>query len=542
MRTLHRAPGSVAVIDGISRIEGSGPVATLGELECRDGWAAARLLLCLAIEDAQTPGARALAAELRSRSSSDEDFAKDVHAFVSRIPFIREKGEIFQSGAITIGRDGGDCDDHFRLAYALGAAGGLRSALGVLHHGVAGVPVEKRGPAHAVALFYVGGGWTFAETTVAACLGENPNDAARRLGLTTERSDIAKEIRIMTEQDLPPVPGGYAARNSAHQVSLDAQALQRLGFLRVDEAAAQRMTDPTFSVLRGAVLAFQLAHGLAPDGLLGPHTRATLAQVLSENAPASAGFEYSTIGALGAPRLTADLTDAFLLGVRDMAARYRARGATAAAEDWLAVWDAESTIRNIPNHAGEPYYGLNQMGLTEQKNAGFTAGKDAWLALSLEEQLPFVDRFYESAAKMGGGPSVFRDAGSLYVANIAPGLIGHARDPSFALYSYRPIAGMPSLHASDAEWAAFNKTHSDPYAENRGLDRQKKGFISVDDMRIAVTSGRGARFIEARDRVRALGAAPASTPPGLPIGNIIASLAFLGVGGALYYGVHQGWL
>lgn len=544
MRTLRRAPGRLEIVGGLSRVSAVGPLATVGELACRDGWGAARLLLSLAIEDSQTPGARALAARLRSSVASDDEYARAVHAFVGRIPFVRERGEIFQSGGFTIGRNAGDCDDHFRLAYALAAAGGIRAALGVLHHG-SRVPADKQGPAHAVALLWVDGGWRFAETTVDAALGENPNDAARRLGLTSDRTDIAKELVIMTEKDLPAVPAGFAARNTSAQVALDAEALQRLGYLAEDAPVCQ-MTDPTFAVFRRAVLAFQIATGLVPDGLVGPKTRGELARSLTS--AGVEGFDYPGIGALDvaavAIKHSADISDAFLLLVIAMVEGFRARGARASAEDWLAVWTAESGIANIPNHAGEPYYGLNQMGIREQKACGFTAGKDAWLALTLEEQLPFVACFYESAAKMGGGPSVFRDAGSLYVANIAPGLIGHARDPSFALYSYRPIAGMPSLHASDAEWATYNKTHSDPYAENRGLDRQKKGFISVDDMRIAVEgqARNSPRFAEVRARVRALGAAP-STPstPGIG-GGAVASLLFVASGIGISYAYARGWL
>jgi len=544
VRTLRRAPGRLEIVGGLSRVAAVGPLATMGELVCRDGWGAARLLLSLAIEDSRTPGARALAARLRSSVASDDEYARAVHAFVGRIPFVREAGEIFQSGGFTIRRNAGDCDDHFRLAYALAAAGGIRAALGVLHHG-SRVPAGKQGPSHAVALLWIDGGWRFSETTIKAALGEHPNDAALRLGLTSERTDIAKELVIMTEKDLPAVPVGFAGRNTSAQVALDAEALRRLGYL-ADDAPVCQMTDPTFAVFRRAVLAFQLATGLVPDGLVGPTTRGELARSLTS--AGVEGFDYSTAATSSSPvpaiRLSADISDAFLLAVIAMADGFRARGARASAEDWLAVWSAESGIANIPNRAGEPYFGLNQMGLREQKRCGFSAGKDAWLALTLEEQLPFVACFYESAAKMGGGPSVFRDAGSLYVANIAPGLIGRARDPSAALYSYRPIEGMPSLHATDAEWATYNKTHSDPYAENRGLDRQKKGFISVDDMRVSVEwqARNSPRFAEVRSRVRALGAAP-STPstPGLG-GGAVASLLFVASGIGLSYAYSRGWL
>lgn len=524
VQSLNRGTARLHVVEGISRIDPGGDVATLGDIMCADGWGAARLLLALAIEDSRTPGARMLAARLRG-SLDDESFARAVHAFVSAIPFVREKGEIFQSGAITIGRNAGDCDDHFRLAYALGVAGGLRSALGVLFHGKE-APPSHQGPAHAAALFYVGGGWQFAETTVAARFGEHPNDAARRLGLTSARSDIAKETRIMTEQDLPPAPDGYRKHvgNSAAQVSLDAQALQLLGYLAADAPAAQ-MTDPTFTVLRRAVLAFQLATGLAPDGLLGPHTRAVLGSEVAKVAPS---FDYHAIGEVVGAGASAHLSDDFLRLVAAMADRFRAQGAKAAAEDFLQVWTYESGIANVQTNArnaqGVRYSnaGINQMGSTERKNCGFTGTLEDWLALSLEAQMPFVDCFYRSAAVMGGGAKAFRDAGAVYVATFAPAFLGHSGEPNFPLYS----------------------SPSENYRANRGLDVGGKGYISVDDMRLALQRvSRSALFLDARARIRALGAAPAAPSGGGSIGGgAVASLLFLGVGGGLALAYSRGWL
>ena len=530
VRSLRRGSARVAVIGGLSRVVGDNTPATIGELACRNGWAAARLLLALAIEDARSPGAVELARELRAGAASEGEYARIVHAYVGRIPFVRERGEIFQSGGMTIRRNAGDCDDHFRLAYALGVAGGLRAALGVLHHGT-DVPVSKQGPAHAVALFYVEGGWTFAETTVEACWGENPNDATRRLGLTNERSDIAKELRIMTEQDLPDPPRGFRARNSSAQVALDARALQVLGYLSADAPVCQ-MTDPTFAIFRRAVLAFQLARGLAPDGLVGPHTREILGRDL---VAAGAELEYPTMGEVvgGAPKASAHLTDEFLRMVAAMAERFRARGATAAAEDWLQVWTYESGInshqqtRVINPSTGKAFdnAGINQMGGGERRACGFGGSLEEWLALSNEEQLPFVECYYESALKTGGTDArAYRGGGSVYVATFAPAHLRHSGEPSFPLYSE---ASTPKL-----------------YQANRGLDRGGKKFISVDDMRLALERvSRDPLFVEARERVRALGAAPAS-PEAAPgaTGGLVASLVFVGAGGALAYAYARGWL
>jgi hypothetical protein len=453
---------------------------------------------------------------------------------VGAIPFVREKGEIFQSGALTIRRDAGDCDDHFRLAYALGVAGGLRSALAVMHHGTK-VERSKQGPAHAVAVFWLGGRWVFAETTVAACLGEDPNDAARRLGLTTERSDIAKEIRIMSEQDLPEPPDGYAERQTAAQVTLDAEALQRLGYLAPDAPACQ-MSDPTYGVLRRAVMAFQIANGLAPDGLLGPHTRRVLAVALAlAGPPATDGFEYPGMGEIGSlvVRASSHLSDDFLRAVIDMNDAFRARGARTAAEDWLQVWTFESGINaHQQTNAINPKTGLryenagiNQMGETERRACGFRGGLGPWLALSNEDQLPFVRCFYEGAVRdfAGGDFGAYNGSGAAYVATFAPAHLKHSGNPNFSLYSK---AAQPEA-----------------YQANRGLDHGGKGYISVDDMRLALLSvEKTALFTEARARIRALGAAPAEPFAPSVGGGLVASLVFLGAGGFAAYATAKGWL
>ncbi len=286
-------PGRLVVVGGLTSVDqSSGPLQVVGSLSCSDGWQAARFLLALSIEDSKTPGARALAAELREGAPSDDAFARAVHAFVlRRVRFVRERGEIFQSGAATLNAGFGDCDDHARLVYALAVAGGLQARLGLLHHG-AGAPPRKRGPAHAVAVFVVNGRGVWAETTCAAEYGESPNVAARRLGLTNERTDIAKEVLTMSESDLAPIPAGFLSRNAPDQVARDAAALVSLGYL---EGSGCSFTDPTDPTLRRAVDAFQRDHGLERGGLLGPRTRHALATSLEG---AGAESDYATLSGL----------------------------------------------------------------------------------------------------------------------------------------------------------------------------------------------------------------------------------------------------
>ena len=499
------------------------PQRVSGVFECRDGWGGGRLLLALALEDARTPGAAELAAELRA-GKDDEAFARAIHAYVrAHVRFERERVEEFESGSYTLEIGVGDCDAHFRLIAAVAAAGGLRVGLALLHRG------GGSSPSHAVAVVELAGEWRWVETTVAAKFGEPPNEAARRLGLTTARSDIAKEVTIMTEKDLAPVPPGYRERANPAQVRLDAIALQRLGFLCAD-APSSLMVDPTETTLRVAVRGFQEAHSLKPDALLGPVTRLTIGHALEDSGITD--VQYPGIGAL-VPKASAHVSDDFLLDLIAMVNRYREQGATAAPSDFAKVWVYESGInshqqtRAINPTTGKPYdnAGINQMGEQERQATGFRAGLEQWLALDNREQLPFVDGFYKGAIRdfAHGDFSAYRDAGSVYVATFAPAHIAHSGEPDFPLYD-----------------AIRNPRQ---YQANRNLDHGNKGRITVDDMRIALgQAGQSALFREVEERLRDLGAAPAAAPSSSSsAGKVVGVLALVGIAGAVAAHV-KGWI
>ncbi len=271
-RALQRAArrAGCRVRDLVIRQTSAGPRA-LGKAECKDGWAAARFLVALAAEDSRTPGARDLALSIRRGAPSDRAFARAVHAYVKeRVRFVREAGEVFQGSAYTLETGGGDCDDHFRVVYALAMAGGLKARGAFLHD--AGRNAQ---PTHALAQLGPGGEWAWAETTVDAWFGEHPIDAAVRLGHV--RQDITRGgVRIMTEDDLSPVPLNYNAKN-ASRLAEDVGALQRLGFL----SECNVVTDPSDPEFRRAVAGAQRAlGGLVVDGLIGPNTRARIAREL----------------------------------------------------------------------------------------------------------------------------------------------------------------------------------------------------------------------------------------------------------------------
>jgi hypothetical protein len=424
-RALKRSAARAGCrVSAVASRDVGGARRAVGQVECADGWAAARLLLALAEEDARTPGARALALELRRQAPSDEEFAAAVHAFVKeRVRFVREPGEVFQGGGFTLSSGGGDCDDHARLVYAIARAGGLPAVLAFLHRGGQ--------PTHVVAKLCPRGACQWAETTVDAELGEEPTSAAARLGLTRARDDIAQGVRIMSDKDLPPVPAGYRTANPAAKVERDAHALERLGFLCSSEGIGDA-ADPAF---RRAVAEFQRSRGgrLKVDGQIGPKTRAEIARAL---VPDEFGIGYLGELTASAPRLTKHLSSKFFRDVVAMAERFREKGADIKPENLLSVWLVESGLKPwVQNGSGAPYYGLNQIGTRELAAVGFVGTPADYLSLSADAQLPYVERYYARnvAAFAGGDWSKLNGAGALYLMNFLPAFISHADEPEFVL-------------------------------------------------------------------------------------------------------------
>jgi hypothetical protein len=485
----------------------------VGEVDCPDGWGAARMLLAAAIEDARSPGARDLALRLRREAPTDAEYARAVHRFIKdRVRFVREHGEVFTAPGYTLAAGAGDCDDHARAAIALALAGGIGAQLGLLHNG--------DGPAHAAPVLCVDGRCNWAETTVDAAFGEHPLRAAERLGLLKSRSDIAKEVVIMTEKNLAPVPADFVMKNPPAQVALDADALVKLGYLA---ALPGDPADPTNVDFRTALLAFQVAAGVTADGLIGPQSRAAILKALPTD-----HFEAEYARSIGdATGTTASgdpgpaLSQSFFQGVVQMANDFRGKGAKITGLDFLAVWMGESGVN--PHLKGHHPYdaetgplsfgGLNMMGSAERKNVGFPgATLSEWVALSEDEQLPFVRRFYELnvASFCGGNYACLSSGTALELMNFLPAYMQHASDPTFVLA----------------------KSGSKVYDANPGFDVDKKGAIVVADLtRWTQRNAQGARWNNLAAQMRAAGDAPPSGM-GLVGGGQIA-LLLLGVGGAV---------
>ena len=290
----------------------------------------------------------------------------------------------------------------------------------------------------------------------------------------------------MDEKSLPPAPP--SALEVRTQDERDAEALAALGFVGPLAAATFQSTRPE----------------LVRDGIVGPRTRRALADALSV-----AGLGELSSGYLGAAgtSLTSDLSPAFFREVRAMAERMRAKGATIDGDDLLAVWNAESGIKaSVPNAAGAAYYGLNQMGKTQLRAAGFNGTPAEYMALDAAEQLPFVERYYANAT--GGRLDMLKDSAHLYVANFLPAYLPRVvADPSFV------------LAARDDDPHGF-------YRWNASLDTDGDGTIVLADMKRAIGNAqRTDRWLEARRRYHAESGAPAA---GANVGVVVGLLVAMG--------------
>lgn len=210
MRTAADLEAIVARVGGIEILSieqvpvSGGGTRIAARMRFQDPWAAARLLVELADDDASDPIVRAWSLDiLRATAQAigeplgptlspalHDAFARAIHDNVqAQIKFIQEPLETFQSADVTMQSGAGDCDDHARLVYALACAGGLNSQLVFFEDEDAeSLPLVMLGgegtqPVHVVAQIQdSSGAWQWAETTIAAEYGEEPHEAFARLG------------------------------------------------------------------------------------------------------------------------------------------------------------------------------------------------------------------------------------------------------------------------------------------------------------------------------------------------------------------------
>jgi hypothetical protein len=226
-------------------------------------------------------------------------------------------------------------------------------------------------------------------------------------------------------------------------------AAKRLGLIRGDLTLSASTVDP-----RGGVVALMMGE---------------LAAVSSAN--------------------SADVTMSFLRATAELARRLRLRGADLTGEDLLSVWYGESGILadsyGPPAHRAshEPPagassnadglwdYGLNGLhGPAGLRAVGWRGTPEEYLALSAEQQLPYVERFYTLAVPASAWPYV-HGARSLYAINAWPGYYA-ARPSAFlqddyviarrgkgAYYSAFDFAGNGTNTPADIDrWIALRTT------------------------------------------------------------------------------------
>jgi hypothetical protein len=152
-----------------------------------------------------------------------------------------------------------------------------------------------------------------------------------------------------------------------------------------------------------------------------------------------------------------------------------------AAPDLLLVLFAESALDPaMPSYAkkddGTPMaVGINQITSTLNKALGLTeAQRLDMLNWSVSKQLPYVEKSLRlSAASRYDMP----DAGGIYVANFAPARLHLGFDGNVLLYD--------------------QKLHPNQYAANAPADTEKKGWISLENLRQALRKNLGSSKFQA---------------------------------------------
>ncbi len=143
--------------------------------------------------------------------------------------------------------------------------------------------------------------------------------------------------------------------------------------------------------------------------------------------------------------------------------------------DWALLIYSESTWNpRAKNAAG--YYGLNQIGPNELRAVGWTGGVDAWLATSIEGQLPYVTRFFRSKITGIPGAIAGASAGHMYAANFLPARVRPLPGSSIA-------SGRTTATADDIDYPLTVRGEGHNfYEQNAVFDADGKGTITIRDM------------------------------------------------------------
>lgn len=155
------------------------------------------------------------------------------------------------------------------------------------------------------------------------------------------------------------------------------------------------------------------------------------------------------------------LTDEFWIKFVQMCHRLGAKP-----EDLARVINAESAFDpGATNVQGGRIIakGLNQLIQQTAKYLGMSDSE--WLSYEhtpAEDQLEYVEKYFRNVGKATGQDGKWASATQLYVANFAPKYVTQAADPNAILYS--------------------SEKNTKEYAQNKGLDRDRKGHITAGDL------------------------------------------------------------
>jgi hypothetical protein len=215
-------------------------------------------------------------------------------------------------------------------------------------------------------------------------------------------------------------------------------------------------------------------------------------------------------------------TDQDLLDFRAMAQRLNLRPA-----DLLLVLFCESGLKPwaaTPAKTKDGYpvaVGLNQ--ITSILNSSLGLDEESRAALldkPVSEQLPYVER----SLRLFAGKYALPDAGALYTLNFAPARLAKGADGNVVLYD--------------------SKVDPGAYNSNRPADIGNKGFINIEDMRIALRrNANNPGFLAALGRYQAVTGDTAPViiwpppPPEQSAASVWPWVFSLGAAAAFVYGV-----
>lgn len=207
---------------------------------------------------------------------------------------------------------------------------------------------------------------------------------------------------------------------------------------------------------------------------------------------------------------TADLSDAFFSGVNAMAQRQNLD-----APSLMAIWYNESGIKPsvgsyVKDKNGKPVaYGINQiLGSTLR---AWGVDPDEFLQRPAEGQLPEIERYY-----MPYRNSNLNSIERMYQANFLPATLPWGSNLDLVL-----LYADPSQRTEHVGWIKPD-TEALFYRSNSGLDHGKKGYITVNDLKIAASSHLdNPRVLEAVNRLNIAGpSSPPSSGGGERIGAV----------------------